>query len=92
MLARPFILGDGGAYDLICVTPPYAEVDYHALAEQIIATPLIKPRSIVFFEHPRNVEMADEIGPLVRLRHRHYGRTSLSIYDFPFEEEEEFYD
>jgi 16S rRNA (guanine966-N2)-methyltransferase len=86
VIANPSLLGYAGPYDLISVTPPYAEVDYADLARRIAQSNLIGEGTVIFFEHPRDVEMADTIGPLFRLRERRYGGTRLSIYEYPFTE------
>ena len=85
VIARPHLLGHGEPYALVTVTPPYAEVDFADLADRIATSSLIEPGSVVVFEHPRQVEMAETIGPLVRLRERKYGGTKLSIYEIPYE-------
>jgi 16S rRNA (guanine966-N2)-methyltransferase len=84
VIANPSLLGYARPYDLISVTPPYAEVDYADLANRVADSNLIGEGTVIFFEHPRDVEMADTIGPLVRLRERRYGGTRLSIYEYPF--------
>ncbi len=98
IVAKPSLLGFEGPFDLISVTPPYAEVDYADLARRVAESSLIGEGTVVVFEHPRGVEMADEIGPLIRLRERRYGGTRISIYEVPYEnarddyEEDEEYD
>jgi 16S rRNA (guanine(966)-N(2))-methyltransferase RsmD len=86
VIANPSVLGHDGAYDLISVTPPYAEVDYVQLAEAIASSPLVAPSTVVVFEHTHPSVLEDEIGPLVRLRDRKYGRTNISIYEVPWED------
>lgn len=84
VIANPALLGYAGPFDLISVTPPYAEVDYAALARRVAESRLVGEGTVVFFEHPRETTMPDTIGPLVRLRERRYGGTMLSIYEFPY--------
>ncbi|MGH2542054.1 MAG: 16S rRNA (guanine(966)-N(2))-methyltransferase RsmD [Ardenticatenaceae bacterium] len=86
IIVNPSLLGHRGPYDLISVTPPYEQVSYPGLSRAIAESTLAGPGTVVVFEHPRELEMPDEIGPLGRLRDRHYGRTNLSIYEYPYEE------
>jgi 16S rRNA (guanine(966)-N(2))-methyltransferase RsmD len=92
IVAKPSLLGFEGPFDLISVTPPYAEVDYADLARRVAESSLIGEGTVVVFEHPRGVEMADEIGPLVRLRERRYGGTRISIYEVPYENARDDYE
>ena len=85
VIAKPSLLHHNKPFELVSVTPPYVEVDYTALAQQLAESELIAEGTVVFFEHPRRAILADEIGPLLRLRHRKYGRTHLSIYEYPVE-------
>ena len=85
VIAKPDLLHHKKPFELVTVTPPYAEVDYIDLAERIAESKLIAAGSVVVFEHPRQAVLAEEIGPLVRLRNRKYGRTHLSIYEYPVE-------
>lgn len=89
VIARPALLGHSGPYDLISVTPPYAQANFAELALRLAASSLVGPGSVVVLEHPREVALPDEIGPLIRLRDRRYGGTNLSIYELPFEGESE---
>lgn len=88
VIANSALLGYQGHYDLISVTPPYAEVDYTELARQVAASTLVGPGTVVVFEYPQSVEMAEEIGPLRRLRERKYGGTKISIYEIPAGDED----
>lgn len=85
VIAKPSLLHHNKPFGLVSVTPPYLEVDYSVLAQQLAESELIGPGSVIFFEHPRRATLADEIGPLLRLRHRKYGRTHLSIYEYSVE-------
>lgn len=85
VIAKPSLLRHNKPFELVSVTPPYVEVDYTVLAQQLAESELIAAGSVVFFEHPRRAFLEDEIGPLVRIRHRKYGRTHLSIYEYAVE-------
>ncbi|MBA3531625.1 MAG: 16S rRNA (guanine(966)-N(2))-methyltransferase RsmD [Ardenticatenales bacterium] len=88
VIAKPALLGFAGPYNLISITPPYEEVDYPTLAQKVAASTLVGPGTVVIFEHSKYVEMAEAIGPLVRLRDRRYGGTRISIYEFPLESDD----
>lgn len=92
VLAKPALLGYAGPYDLVTFTPPYPEINYVNLLTQLADSTLIGPGSVVVVEHPREIELPDAIGPLTRIRERKYGRTFLSIYDYPSEDDEAFID
>lgn len=85
IIAHPELLGRELPYDLISVTPPYEEVEYLPLLEQLAASDLVAPDTVVVVEHPSEVPLQDRIGPLQRLRERVYGRTRLSVYDYSSE-------
>lgn len=85
VLRAPAAAGLVGPYDLISLTPPYDEVDFGWLVETVAASSLVAPDTVVVVEHPAEVALPDEVGPLLRLRDRAYGRTRLSVYDYPVE-------
>jgi 16S rRNA (guanine(966)-N(2))-methyltransferase RsmD len=83
VLANPKLLGYTNAYDLITVTPPYPAVEYPRLMETIATSVWVAEGTVVVVEHPRESDLEDTIGSLVRLRERKYGRTKVSIYHVP---------
>lgn len=85
IIAHPELLGSSDPYDLISITPPYEAVEYLPLLERLVASSLVAPGTLVVVEHPREVELPEAIGPLARIRDRPYGRTRLSVYDYPGE-------
>ena len=82
-LADPARYGIDQPFDLIAVTPPYEEVVYAELVEQIAASPAVGEDTLVVIEYPVELgcfppTLAD--GRLIGLRNRRYGRTVLAIY------------
>ena len=75
----------GGAFDFVSVCPPYELVDYSELYELLEGSPLVGPESLVIVEYPRRLAhlVRDQIGGLVKLRDRRYGRTFVALYGPP---------
>jgi 16S rRNA (guanine(966)-N(2))-methyltransferase RsmD len=84
VIANPKLLGYTGAYDLITVTPPYPAVKYDTLVASLAASPLVGDGTVMVVEHPREHDLPETVGDLVRLRERKYGRTKISIYQSPY--------
>lgn len=72
----------GGQFDFISVTPPYEKVSYEELMTALDRSPLIHEDTIVVVEYARKERdyIPDELGPLVKIRDRKYGRTYVAIY------------
>lgn len=72
----------GGAFDFISVCPPYLLVSYEELYDLLDVSPLVKDTTIIIVEYPKQLShlVRDEVGPLVKIRDRKYGRTILAIY------------
>ena len=72
----------GGPFDYISVCPPYEAVSYPELFSLLNTSPLLHPDSYVVVEYARKFEkdIADTVGPLIKLKSRKYGRTLLAIY------------
>merc|ERR1712118_392323 len=74
-----------GTFDFVSVCPPYKKVDYVDMLDNLSKSPLISGSSYVMIEFPsedRDLIM-DELGPLLKLKERKYGRTILVIYGPP---------
>lgn len=67
------------------VCPPYMLVSYAELFRLLQDSPLITASSLVVVEYPKaeSKSIADELGDLVKLRDRRYGRTNVAIYGPP---------
>ena len=75
----------GGPFDFLSVCPPYKLVDYPSLLESIATSPLVTPSTHVIVEYAsEDAELiVEELGELVKLKERRYGRTFLVIYGPP---------
>lgn len=67
-------------FDYISVTPPYMEVDYAALMDQISNSALVGEDTFIVVEYPLRTDMLDSCGCLVKITDRRFGRTHLVIY------------
>ncbi|KAL3723219.1 hypothetical protein ACJRO7_035406 [Eucalyptus globulus] len=77
--AEQFV-GKDGSFDYISVTPPYMQVDYGVLMDQLSKSPLVGEDSFVVVEYPLRTNMLDSCGCLVKITDRRFGRTHLAIY------------
>jgi len=80
--ANKFPESVGGTFDFISVTPPYVKVSYPELMGLLDKSPLLGPNTIVIVEYARREkkQIPDDLGPLVKIRDRKYGRTFIAIY------------
>ncbi|CAN6876296.1 unnamed protein product [Brassica oleracea] len=69
-----------GAFDYISVTPPYMEVDYEVLMDQVSKSPAIGENTFIVVEYPSRTTMLDSCGCLEKMTDRRFGRTHLAIY------------
>lgn len=67
-------------FDYISVTPPYMEVDYAVLMDQISNSALVGEDTFIVVEYPLRTDMLDSCGCLVKITDRRFGRTHLVIY------------
>lgn len=72
--------GKDGPFDYISVTPPYTQVDYKILMNQISESSVIGDDSFIVVEYPFRTDMLETCGCLVKLADRRFGRTHLAIY------------
>ncbi|KAI6700616.1 hypothetical protein NL676_014940 [Syzygium grande] len=70
--AEQFV-GKDGSFDYISVTPPYMQVDYGVLMDQISKSPLVGENSFVVVEYPLRTNMLDSCGCLVKITDRRFG-------------------
>lgn len=72
----------GGPFDFISVCPPYLLVSYEELYSLLADSPLLHANSIVLVEYPKRLAhlITERLGPLVKVRDRHYGRTFVALY------------
>ncbi|RAL40894.1 hypothetical protein DM860_008592 [Cuscuta australis] len=69
-----------GAFDYISVTPPYMEVDYTILMNQVADSSLVGEDAFIVVEYPLRTDMPDSCGALPKISDRRFGRTHLAIY------------
>ncbi|CAH8349299.1 unnamed protein product [Eruca vesicaria subsp. sativa] len=74
------LVGKDGAFDYISVTPPYMEVDYAVLMDQISKSAAIGENTFIVVEYPSRTTMLDSCGCLEKMTDRRFGRTHLAIY------------
>lgn len=69
-------------FDLITITPPYQEVDYSVLMQQVVDSGCVGPGTFVAVEYPVEIKiMPPTIAHrLIGIRNRRYGRTILAVY------------
>lgn len=73
-------VGKDGAFEYISVTPPYMEVDYGVLMDQISKSAVVGEDTFIVVEYPLKTDMLDTCGCLVKVADRRFGRTHLAIY------------
>lgn len=67
-------------YDIVYADPPHSYTDFVAIVAAIAANKLLAPEGIFVLEHATKTEVAEAIGPLVRVRAAVYGQTTLSLF------------
>lgn len=77
--AEQFV-GKDGPFDYVSVTPPYTQVDYGVLMNQISNSSLIGEDTLIVVEYPLRTDMLDACGCLTKIADRRFGRTHLAIY------------
>lgn len=68
------------SFDYISVTPPYLEVNYSTLLDQLSRSPLVGKDCFILVEYPLKTDMAESCGNLIKIADRRFGRTNLLIY------------
>lgn len=83
ILLDPARFGITKPFDLVTITPPYEEVVYAELMDQLAASPVLGEDSLVVVEYPEELGCFPPTlanGQLVGLRNRKYGRTVIALY------------
>jgi len=70
----------GKRFDLILMDPPYSKGYILPVLEQIEALEILTSDGYIMIEHESSDSLPEVLGRLVRVKHRAYGRTSLSLY------------
>ena len=95
-LADPVRFGIQNSFHLVCLTPPYEEVNYPDLLALIGKCSMIAENCVFVIEYPKEMKSLPYIinGRLFGIRNRRFGRTMLAMYafspsqDFPFHPDE----
>ncbi|XP_059642796.1 uncharacterized protein LOC132284690 [Cornus florida] len=77
--AKQFV-GKDGPFDYISVTPPYTQVDYGVLMDQISNSFVVGENTFIVVEYALRTDMLDTCGCLIKIADRRFGRTHLAIY------------
>ena len=68
-------------YDFVILDPPYADPTIRETLEKLAASRLVQSGAIVAIGHWPRIVLPEQIGRLVRLRHRCHGDSCFSIYE-----------
>uniref|UniRef100_A0A0E0D6A2 Uncharacterized protein n=1 Tax=Oryza meridionalis TaxID=40149 RepID=A0A0E0D6A2_9ORYZ len=61
------------SFDYISVTPPYLEVNYSTLLDQLARSPLVGEDCFILVEYPLKTDMAESCGSLIKVADRRFG-------------------
>lgn len=73
--------------DIFFLDPPYAAGLYEKCFALIESLDLLSDEGIIIAEHGKYDEMPEQIGRLVKVKERRYGKIVVSIYQYAAEEE-----
>lgn len=73
----------GAAANLLFIDPPYAEVAFYGLAEELIQADLVAADGIVVCEHDKHIELPENYLEMKRADTALYGNTAITIYRWP---------
>ncbi|XP_023549921.1 uncharacterized protein LOC111808272 isoform X1 [Cucurbita pepo subsp. pepo] len=82
------LIGNDRPFDYISVTPPYIQVDYGVVMEQLSKSALVGEDTFIVVEYPLKTDMLDSCGCLIQITKRRFGRTVLAIYGPKWAEKE----
>jgi 16S rRNA (guanine966-N2)-methyltransferase len=69
-----------GPYDIILADPPYALPELPRLLEELAASALVGPGTVVVVEHARRRPLPETLPDLALVKQKRHGDTMLSIY------------
>ncbi|KAG6525570.1 hypothetical protein ZIOFF_015532 [Zingiber officinale] len=67
-LTKLYFADNNRTFDYVSVTPPYTEVDYSVLMDQLAKSPLVGEDCFILVEYPLKTSMADSCGHLIKIR------------------------
>jgi len=74
--------------DIFFLDPPYAAGLYEKCLELIETLDLLNEEGIIIAEHDKYDEMPEQVGNLVKVKERRYGKILVSIYQYLVEKDE----
>ncbi len=81
--------GKGETFDLVFMDPPYSKALIEPVVESLILSGLLADGALIVIEHEKSEELPEAFGCIVREKLKHYGRTSVSVFRAPGNEEDE---
>lgn len=69
-----------GGYDLVFADPPYELREWDGLMSSLNRPGIVNSSGFVIAEHSQVADLSSRYGTLVRVDHRRYGDTSITIY------------
>ena len=73
--------------DIIFLDPPYASGLYEKCLGLIQELDLLSDDGIIVAEHDKYDEMPEQVGSLIKVKERRYGKILVSIYQYEMDEE-----
>lgn len=70
------------SFDYIFLDPPYKLQQLTRLMEKFIEFNLVKAQGIVVCEHGKDVQLPQQVGEFIQIKHEIYGMIAISIYLF----------
>lgn len=67
-------------FDIIFVDPPYDRELARKTLKTLCAYDIVKPTSLVIFQHEKNEALPQEQGPFAIIRQRKFGASYLTVY------------
>ncbi|GAB67562.1 methylase [Plasmodium cynomolgi strain B] len=81
LLKCPLKFHMGQKFHLAFFTPPYEQIVYSELIQNISNSELFHPDCLVFIEYPKEIEMLPQrVYNMIGLRNRKFGRTYFALY------------
>ncbi|CAA9989827.1 N6-adenine-specific methylase, putative [Plasmodium knowlesi strain H] len=81
LLKNPLKFHIGEKFHLAFFTPPYEQIVYSELIQNISSSELFDRDSLVFIEYPKEIEMLPQrVYNMIGLRNRKFGRTYFALY------------
>lgn len=79
------IIKRGLSFDFIFLDPPYKKQQLQLLLETIDNNAVLKEQGTIVCEHSSDVNLPDQIGNFVSIKHEKYGIIAITIYTYRME-------